>query len=376
MAPIRLLGSVSYSEQDHGWALDIGILLAQWIYISTLSQHSVWEADKETIEEIRSRAFAMNEMLTARRLAIQLPISAQGTELLSYYESVFHNINLLIPRHYGIFAAVGAAAAVLNMGKKLVGIMAEEHKVLVRGILRPLAEDRIRSLPGIDRERFANRFQPDEVMRILGTLPGTDDDVKEKVRSLLHELSRPMIILFVFADPPDQSRLSLGEEQRLVHDSLARGMERDSFEVEIMPNARPEDLGPQLRRLRPTFVHFSGHGSADGLVFSSGAGSARQVQPSALFRLLRLAAHDRLKGVVMNACYSAEQLQTLAHEASLPCPTVVMEAEVSDAAAMSFSQQFYSYLGDGETFKDAFEWAGASSDLTGDNGRMIAQLVE
>lgn len=374
MAPIRLLGSVSYSEQDHGWALDVGIFLAQWLYISNLYNAPDCTATEETIGKGRARAVAINGMLGMRGLAIRLPTPAEGVAPWEgHYEPVFQNINFLTPRHYGIFAAVGAAAAFLNIGKN-PGMMSEESKIIVRTGLRQSARARIQSLPGIDRERFAGRFRPEDVMRTLDALPATDD-VSEALRELLHELSRPMVILFVFADPPDQARLSLAEEQRLAHDSLARSNERESFEVRTMPNARPEELGPTLRRLKPTFVHFSGHGSAGGLVFASAAGPAKQIQPVALFALLRLAAGDRLKGVVMNACYTADQLHTLAPDARLPCPAVVMNAEVADKAAMSFSQQFYSYLGDGETFEDAFQWTVTSSDLTGDNGRMSAQLV-
>jgi hypothetical protein len=374
MAPIRLLGSVTYNKQDHGWALDIGIYLAQWIYISSLYNTPDCTPPGDTIEKGRARAKAINDLLGMRGLAVRLPTPVEGIAPWDgHYEPVFQHINFLTPRHYGIFAAVGAAAAFLNIGKN-PGILSEESRIVMRDGLRQSARNRIQSLPGIDRERFAGGFRPEEVMGILDALLATND-IGEALREMLYELSRPMVILFVFADPPDQPRLSLAEEQRLVQDSLVRSNERESFEVRVMPNARPEDLGPQLRRWRPTFVHFSGHGSADRLVFASPAGSAQQIQPPALSRLLQLAGRDRLRGVVMNACYSAEQLQALEQDARLPCPAVVMEAEVADTAAISFSQQFYSYLGDGETFHNAFEWTVASANLTGNNSSMVARLV-
>jgi hypothetical protein len=71
------------------------------------------------------------------------------------------------------------------------------------------------------------------------------------------------IILFLAANPLGTDSLALGEEARAIQEELDRSHCRDQFELETRWAAKPLDLLRELRKLRPTVVHFSGHGGTN-----------------------------------------------------------------------------------------------------------------
>src|SRR5262245_52108136 len=69
------------------------------------------------------------------------------------------------------------------------------------------------------------------------------------------------VILFLAANPNDTGRLALDREARSIHVELKRSGYRDRFDFETRWAAEPLDLLRELRELKPTIVHFSGHGA-------------------------------------------------------------------------------------------------------------------
>jgi CHAT domain-containing protein len=93
-------------------------------------------------------------------------------------------------------------------------------------------------------------------------------------------------ILFLAANPESTSRLDLEEEFRSVESEL-RGVEfRDELVVTIAQAVRPDDLVRLLRKEKPSVVHFSGHGSPDGIILRGEKGHVA-VNAEALVRLFR-----------------------------------------------------------------------------------------
>src|SRR5215467_9321579 len=68
-------------------------------------------------------------------------------------------------------------------------------------------------------------------------------------------------ILFLAANPLGTARLALDEEARAIQVELERSGHGDRFDLVTRWAAEPHDLLRELRKLRPTVVHFSGHGS-------------------------------------------------------------------------------------------------------------------
>ncbi len=167
-------------------------------------------------------------------------------------------------------------------------------------------------------------------------------------------MSNPIRILFVAADPSDESRLRLGKEFQVIKDELARKAPRGRFALEAQLSTKLQDLTGQILHFRPHVVHFAGHGTPGGaLVFEDAAGKAVRVSASTLERLFRLAANE-VVCVILNTCYSEHQATEIAKH----IPYVVgLEGAVTDEAALHFSLGFYQALGAGKGVSTAFEFA-------------------
>jgi CHAT domain-containing protein len=169
------------------------------------------------------------------------------------------------------------------------------------------------------------------------------------------------IILFLAANPNGTTSLALDREARAIQQELERSGYRDYFEFETRWAAEPLDLLRELRRLRPTVVHYSGHGGKDGLYFQATDGSARLVSPVALEETFG-AAGKSVKVAVLNACYTDSQADALS--AHVDC-VVGMRNAISDIAARSFALGFYGGLGECESVETAYKQGIAAISLEG-----------
>jgi len=197
------------------------------------------------------------------------------------------------------------------------------------------------------------------------------------------------IILFLAANPLGSDRLALDQEARAIQVELERSRHRDQFELVTRWAAEPLDLLRELRRLRPTIVHFSGHAgpriatclpvsssssrdvsdSMDrsdgdrevGLLLHASDAMPQLVSSAALAETLR-AAGASVRLVVLSACYSDSQAETLL--AYVDC-VVGMHGPISDDAARSFALGFYGGLVDGESIAAAYDQGLAAISLVG-----------
>jgi hypothetical protein len=192
-------------------------------------------------------------------------------------------------------------------------------------------------------------------------------------------------ILFLAANPAGTDRLALDREARAIQVELERSGHRDRFELATRWAAEPLDLLRELRKLKPTVVHFSGHGGhggpavprpdaaprrdvvdgpvgggggvgagggalGRGLFFQGPDGQPQLVSTAALEQAFG-AAGSSVRLVVLSACYSDAQAEALL--AHIDC-VVGMSGSISDDAARSFAIGFYGGLGEREPVAAAF----------------------
>lgn len=199
-------------------------------------------------------------------------------------------------------------------------------------------------------------------------------------------------ILFLAANPLGTDRLALDQEVRAIHVELERGGYRDLFELVTRWAVEPLDVLRALRRLRPTVVHFSGHGGPpmlgracteggpcrdvvvedggrrdapeDGLYLQSPDGRAQQVSVEALRETFG-AAGSSVQVVVLSACHSAVQAKALlAHvDCVVGIRVVGIRSEIRDHAARSFAIGFYGGLSDRESVAAAYRQGCAAISL-------------
>lgn len=164
-----------------------------------------------------------------------------------------------------------------------------------------------------------------------------------------HRGAGAMRILFLAANPTTTEHLDLEEEIRSIDRELLAAKFRDRISFIPKSAVRPDDLVRHVRMERPTVVHFSGHGSPGGIVLRSDAGGER---PVAAEPLRRFFAGRGVTLVVLNACFSRSQAESIAKE--VPCVIGTTDA-VDDEAARRFATAFYRALGDGLPIREAFK---------------------
>jgi hypothetical protein len=169
-------------------------------------------------------------------------------------------------------------------------------------------------------------------------------------------------ILFLAADPSNESRLRLLQELRDIKEKLRLANERDRFLLESRESVRVGDITQALFDFDPQIVHFSGHGTSAGeLYFEDLLGKAQPVQADALGNLFELVA-EKINCVVLNACYSETQAKIIAEH----IPFVIgMNQAIGDKAAIAFAVGFYKALAAGNTIEKAYKFGCVEIQLQG-----------
>ena len=194
-------------------------------------------------------------------------------------------------------------------------------------------------------------------------------------------------ILFLAANPLGTDRVALDREARAIQVELERSGFRDRFELVTRWAAEPLDLLRELRKLKPTVVHFSGHGTASvashapgpeprdvdiepghnggvprpGLLFQGPDGGPQLVSTEALETTFG-AAGSSVQLVVLSACYSEVSAQALLRHVGC---VVGMSGAIADDAARSFAIGFYGGLGERESIAAAYAQGCAAIQLQG-----------
>jgi len=168
-------------------------------------------------------------------------------------------------------------------------------------------------------------------------------------------------ILILASSPLNQGRLRLGNEVKQIRQSLGRSKNRENWKVESNEAATVDDLRRALLDFQPAIVHFCGHGGGDeGLIFENDEGGTHATRTLPLTRLLHQFKDD-LQCVVLNACYSEVQANEICQQINY---VVGMSNTVDDEAATKFSVAFYDSIFAGTSYRQAFDIACASIDLS------------
>lgn len=192
-------------------------------------------------------------------------------------------------------------------------------------------------------------------------------------------------ILFLAANPTGTDRLALDREARAIQIELERSRFRDNFELVSRWAVERLDLLRELRSLRPTVVHFSGHGASDGLrcvpgpnrdvviatggaeqperglYFQGADGLSEIVSAHALVQVLE-AAGSSVKLLILSACYTDQHAEAMLAHVSF---VVGMKGQIKDDVARNFAIGFYGGLGERESVAAAFRQGCAAIGLDG-----------
>jgi hypothetical protein len=149
-------------------------------------------------------------------------------------------------------------------------------------------------------------------------------------------ISKPVLV--VFSNPEDSTRLRLDREQRVLEELQRKHGPTAVFRT--LTAATVDDLTRELRddpSLR--IVHFSGHGSPEGIYLETSPASATGFELSASHLASLVSSHcPKLEALILSSCYSAESSNVLMTSAPF---VVTVEGPADDNAAIEFTRLFY-----------------------------------
>lgn len=181
-------------------------------------------------------------------------------------------------------------------------------------------------------------------------------DLPEFIRPI--QISPPVQILFVVSAAKDYMQLDVNQEWGKINAALGDLVHKGQIEIDLLTNPTQARLLKALRNTEYNILHFVGHGGFDAksqegvLILEDDNGNGFPVSGSRIGAIL----HDEraLRLVVLNACEGARTsvndpfagvAQTIVQQ-GIPA-VIAMQFEITDEAAIAFSQSFYSTLADG-----------------------------
>lgn len=189
---------------------------------------------------------------------------------------------------------------------------------------------------------------------------GRDEKTMQKIKAL-----------FLAANPASMSQLAIDKEMRTIEQKVRAAEHRDALEFKSAWAVQPDDLLQLLNQHKPYIVHFSGHGSSEGLSLVGDNGQERLVTTRAL-KALFTTLRDNIRLVFLNSCYSSEQAQALVE--TIDC-VIGMNESIRDDAAIAFASSFYRAIGFGRSVQEAFEQGITSLLLEGIPDEDLPELL-
>lgn len=185
----------------------------------------------------------------------------------------------------------------------------------------------------------------------------------------------PHTILFVAANLGGTDRCAFDTEARAIRTELESSGYRHCFRFETRWAMQALDLLRELRRLKPTVVHFSSnahtHIERQHGVFFQGADNTPQWVPTHVLEDVFDAAGASVKVVVLNACYSEIHADALVMR--IDC-VVGMSGLIRDEAAKNFAIGFYGALAECESVATAYKQGRVAISLEGLRGADVPRL--
>lgn len=221
----------------------------------------------------------------------------------------------------------------------------------------------------------AGKYQVDNDGTVQGQVIGDHAVIRQHFYSnsapLEDKRMQKIKALFLAANPTSTNRLAIDEEMHAIEQKFRAAEHRDALVFQSAWAVRPDDLLQLLNQHQPHIVHFSGHGSSQGLCLAGDNGQARFVTTQALKALFK-ALKDNIRLVFLNACYSREQAQALVE--TIDC-VVGMKESIRDDAAIAFASSFYRAIGFGRSVQEAFDQGITSLLLEGIPQEDIPELL-
>jgi hypothetical protein len=346
-----ILGNLKYHDDAHTWVLDFSHIVAQYEYLSTHCDCD--PRDQARLPELIKRA---NSILTTHGLGE----IRERSDIKDSITTIQMFIKVLLGEQVYALFLIGICSWYLGKRRTLSSNLSQSNE-LKAAAMNYLEEVKTRC-PGV--------LIKTDVLRVSLTERLSNCQTTHEVRRLLRDLSRPLQVLLLTAEPKNVPGLKLLEEQRELLHALDAGKFRDDFRISDVHCCRIDEIMQALEKYRPDILQFSGHGNGEGLCFTGENGKSQLVKKVAFASLLR--NYPEIKLVILNACCSQSVGQCI--EDSVGC-LIGMEGRIRNNDAIIFTKQFYTALGQGRTVQECFLLAKAAVEVD-DTATFQARLLQ
>lgn len=189
-------------------------------------------------------------------------------------------------------------------------------------------------------------------------------EAKEKINILFMAANPDIVSVLPSGEKGKAPLLKLEKEAREIHESIQKSCKRDSINFETRWATRVTDIFQYINEVTPTIIHFSGHGTEDGmLVFQDNQDMPKCVSMESIIDVIN-ASSDDLRLVVLNNCFSSLISEKIVNTVEA---SIGMNDSIGDEAAVAFASQLYSSIGFGNSLQKSFDQAIAQLKLLGIN---------
>jgi len=186
------------------------------------------------------------------------------------------------------------------------------------------------------------------------------------------QLIKELKILFLAANPSNETRIHLDLEYRDIDQVIQRGTYRDHIKLIPQFAVRAKDMQGYLLRHSPDILHICGHGNTSNeIILVDEYNLGHPITIKSMEKLIR-ALKDNLRCVILNACYSEDLANAIAQH--IDC-VIGMSNTIADTSAISFSTAFYQAIAFGKDINSAFLLGCAQIDLQNLPGQETPKLV-
>ena len=198
--------------------------------------------------------------------------------------------------------------------------------------------------------------------------------INDLIKEITDEKNKKMKtkILFFSSNPLNESRLKVDKEAREIEEGIRRANLRDNFEFKIKLATRPKDLSRAVLDESPNILHFSGHGSKNGIALEDDNGNSNLVTTDGISDLFGL-FKETITCVILNSCYSESQAKSIVNHIQY---VIGMTEAVPDQTAIEFAISFYDAIGAGKDIEFSFNYAVKNIKLKNIGGDQIPILLK
>ncbi|KAI1358272.1 hypothetical protein F5Y08DRAFT_322250 [Xylaria arbuscula] len=172
------------------------------------------------------------------------------------------------------------------------------------------------------------------------------------LRMLLKELTRPVKVLLMSADPKGTTPTDSDEERRELSGALGEADYGHRIIVQDRHGCRADDILGALNHHQPDILHFLGHGDKKGLYFKDRNNQPELVPMASFADVLKQC--KTIKLVILGTCYSQHEGQCIADAVGY---CIGIEGVVRNRDAIAFTRKFYTALGGGFEIERSFDQA-------------------